>query len=203
MTWIHTILESAHQRYTSENSVKPRQKGPLKVKIDRSHSPMTWVRMILEGTQQRSNGIVEQHLIGASLERRFNSIPVPNHPEPIGDGQTAREADFLIGELVYHVTTAPSRTTTRKCAASVKGGLHPVLVTPCRQENKAQILAEVRRINKKLTIVSLEAVVSTIIIQLATEESKAFFSVLQEIVQIYNRRLAEVETDLSLQIQLS
>ncbi len=38
--------------------------------------------------------------------------------------------------------------------------------------------------------------------ELATEENKDFFAILQEIVQIYNRRLAEVETDLSLQIEV-
>ena len=32
--------------------------------------------------------------------------------------------------------------------------------------------------------------------------AKDFFSVLKEIVEIYNRRLAEVETDLSLQIEI-
>jgi len=32
--------------------------------------------------------------------------------------------------------------------------------------------------------------------------SKDFFGVLEEIVMIYNKRLAEVETDLSLQIQV-
>ena len=40
------------------------------------------------------------------------------------------------------------------------------------------------------------------IIELATEENKDFFGVLQDIVQIYNRRLAEVETDLSLRIEV-
>jgi hypothetical protein len=40
------------------------------------------------------------------------------------------------------------------------------------------------------------------IIELATEESKDFFSVLKEIVEIYNRRLQEVETDLSLRIEV-
>lgn len=38
--------------------------------------------------------------------------------------------------------------------------------------------------------------------ELATEENKDFFAILQEIVHIYNRRLAEVETDLSLQIEV-
>ncbi len=39
------------------------------------------------------------------------------------------------------------------------------------------------------------------IIELASAEEKSLFAVLQEIVAIYNRRLREVETDLSLQIE--
>jgi hypothetical protein len=34
------------------------------------------------------------------------------------------------------------------------------------------------------------------------EENKDFFSVLKEIVEIYNKRLSEVETDLSLRIEV-
>jgi len=53
-----------------------------------------------------------------------------------------------------------------------------------------------------LTIISIEDFVALNIIEQATEEDKDFFSVLQDIVHIYNRRLAEVETDLSLQIEV-
>jgi hypothetical protein len=37
---------------------------------------------------------------------------------------------------------------------------------------------------------------------MAIEENKEFFGVLKEIIELYNTRLAEVETDLSLQIQV-
>jgi len=175
----------------------------LKLQIDRRQSPMAWVHMILESARQRSSGIVEQHLAGAKLERRFKDVPVPNHPAHAGDVQTAREGDFVIAKLVCHVTAAPSPSVIRKCAANIKRGLHPLLLIPSEQENKARVLAQVENIDQELTIISIEAFVSVNIIELATKENKDFFSVLQEIIQIYNRRLTEVETDLSLQIQLS
>jgi len=53
-----------------------------------------------------------------------------------------------------------------------------------------------------LTIISIEDFVALNIIELATEENKDFFGILQDIVHIYNRRLAAVETDLSLQIEV-
>lgn len=49
---------------------------------------------------------------------------------------------------------------------------------------------------------SIENFVGLNIIELATKEEKDFFTILSEIVKIYNRRLKEVETDLSLQIEV-
>lgn len=38
--------------------------------------------------------------------------------------------------------------------------------------------------------------------EMATDKETNFFRALQEIVETYNKRLAEVETDLSLQIEV-
>lgn len=178
------------------------QQQNLRLQVDRRQAPRIWMRMIVESAKQRSSGVVEQHLVGAKLERRFKSIAVSNYPAHAGDVQTARAGDFMIANSVYHVTAMPSPSVIQKCATNIRAGLHPILLVPSEQQNKAQALAEVEQIDRELTIKSIEDFVSTNIIELATEENKDFFAVLQEIVQIYNRRLAEVETDLSLQIQL-
>lgn len=187
----------------SKTIAKSQHKGPLLVRIDPKHSPVTWVHMILESARERSNGVVEQHLAGAKLVRRFKNILVPNYPAHAGGMQTMRAGDFEISNSVFHVTAIPSPIVIQKCATNIKAGLHPILLVPSEQMNKAQALAEVEGIDEELTIKSIENFVSTTIIDLANEENKDFFAVLQEIVQIYNRRLAEVETDLSLQIELS
>jgi hypothetical protein len=85
---------------------------------------------------------------------------------------------------------------------NVKAGLHPILLIPREQENKARFLAQDEGIDRELTIISIEDFVAMNIIELATEESIDLFSVLNEIVEIYNKRLSEVETDLSLQIEV-
>jgi hypothetical protein len=160
------------------------------------------VHLIVENAKQRSGGVVEQHLVGAKLERRFRDIRIPNHPAHAGDRQTARSGDFAISKLVYHVTAAPGRNVIQKCSENIGIGLHPILLVPSEQENRALILAQEEGIDKELTIISIEDFVALNIIELATDESRDFFSILSEIVQIYNRRLEEVETDLSLQIQI-
>lgn len=174
----------------------------LKLDIDRRQSPTTWVNLIIENARQRSGGIVEQHLVGAKLEKRFQNIEIPNHPAHAGDRQTARAGDFTISKLVYHVTATPSRNVIQRCGENIRIGLFPILLVPTEQEYKATALAQDEGIDRELTIISIEDFVALNIIELATEENKEFFGVLQDIVNIYNRRLAEVETDLSLQIEV-
>ncbi len=174
----------------------------LKLDIDRRQAPATWVNIIVENAKGRSGGVVEQQLVGAKLTRRFRGISVPNYPAHAGDKQTERVGDFAISKLVYHVTAAPSRNVLQKCAENLKVGLYPILLTPREQENKARILAQDEGIDRELTVISIEDFVALNIIEVATEENKDFFSVLKEIVAIYNKRLAEVETDLSLQIEV-
>ncbi|MBE7472225.1 MAG: hypothetical protein DPW09_23335 [Anaerolineae bacterium] len=174
----------------------------LKLDLDRRQAPTTWINLIVENAKQRSGGVVEQHLVGAKLESRFKHVMVSNHPAHAGDRQTARAGDFTIAKLVYHVTATPSRNVIQKCAENIKVGLQPILLVPGEQEYRAKSLAQDEGIDKDLAIVSIEAFVALNIMELATEENKDFFAILQEIVHIYNRRLAEVETDLSLQIEV-
>lgn len=100
------------------------------------------------------------------------------------------------------MTANPSRRVIEKCAGNINAGLLPVLVIPHAQSSKAQVLAEEAGIDNELTIISLENFLALNIIELATEEEKDLYCVLSEIIEIYNSRLADVETDLSLQIQL-
>jgi hypothetical protein len=174
----------------------------LKLDLDRRQDPSTWVNVIVENAKGRSGGIVEQQLVGAKLARRFQDVDIPNHPAHAADKQTERMGDFTISNLVYHVTAAPSRNVLQKCVGNLKVGLHPVLLIPREQENKARVLAQDEGIDQQLTIVSIESFIALNIIELATEESKDFFSILKEIVEIYNARLSAVETDLSLQIEV-
>lgn len=174
----------------------------MKLKIDRSHAPATWVAIIIEKTKGRLGGVVVQHLVGATLERRFRPLPVSNHPAHGGDTQTGHVGAFTLADLVYHIAPAPSRSVLQKCAENIRSGLRALLLVPREQKDRARILAEEDNIAGELTILAIEDFVALNIIELATEESKEFFAVLKEIVDIYNKRLSQVETDLSLLIEV-
>lgn len=73
---------------------------------------------------------------------------------------------------------------------------------PSVQEYRAKALAQEEDIDKGISIISIEAFVALNIIEIANDSNKDFFRVFEEIVETYNIRLAEVETDLSLRIEL-
>lgn len=174
----------------------------LKLEIDRRQSPAAWINMILENAKGRSGGVVEQHLIGAALERRFPGIPVSNHPAHAADKQTERLGDFALESIVYHVTAAPSRNVLQKCSGNLKAGLHPILLIPREQENKTRVLAQDEGVGDAMLIFAIEDFIAVTIIELALEAKKDFFTILKEIIDIYNTRLQTVETDLSLAIDV-
>jgi hypothetical protein len=156
----------------------------------------------LDNAKGHSHGVVEQHLVGATLEKRFSSMAIPNKPIPSRNIQSVGEGNFLISDTAYHVTALPSRSVIRKCIGNIKTGLHPVLLVPHEQLERAKFLAHEEETDDQVSIMSIENFVALNIIELAAEDSKDFYSVLKEIVQIYNKRLLEVETDASLQIQI-
>lgn len=174
----------------------------LKLEIDRRKSPHAWVEQIVENAKGRSGGVVEQHLVGAKLAKRFQELEIPNHPAHAADRQTSRAGDFAIARLIYHVTANPGRAVIQKCADNLRVGEFPILLIPKSQAYKALALAQDEGIDKEMSIISIEDFVALNIIELATATNIDFFTILQEIVEIYNRRLKEVETDLSLLIEV-
>ncbi len=82
-------------------------------------------------------------------------------------------------------------------------GVHPVLLVPKRYVEKAKVYAEIAGIQNRATILAIEDFITQNIIEMSTQQQQDFFSTLKAIIDEYNRRLEEVETDMSLKIDLS
>jgi hypothetical protein len=174
----------------------------LRFNCDRQLAPKTWIRNILEEAKGRSGGKVEQHLVGAKLERRHPKLKIANNPGHAGDAQTGRSGDFLVGKTVYHVTTSPSLAVIEKCEANLRSNLHPVLLVPCAEKLRATHLAELKGIYERVTIAGIEDFIALNIIEMSDGDHVQFAEELTAILRAYNRRFDEVETDLSLKINL-
>jgi hypothetical protein len=161
----------------------------LKINFEQHHSPLEWVRRILEEAKNRSGGVVEQHLVGAKLQKRHTA-----------GVQTGGSGDFMIGQVVYHVTAAPTPNVIQKCRENIQAGLHPILLVPGDLASKAKDFAEFAGLKEALTVIAIEDFVALNIIEMAIDQQVRFIEVLKEIIDIYNERLEEVETDMSLKI---
>jgi hypothetical protein len=174
----------------------------LKVNCDRQLGPAKWIGNILSEARERSGGKVEQHLVGAKLAKAHPEIDIPNNPSHAGDLQTRRPGDFIVGSTAYHVTAAPGSAVVEKCAMNLNAGLHPVLLVPREQVDKARHIAEDQGIADRMTIWAIEDFVAVNIIEWSKGEQETFVAVLKSIIAMYNRRLEAVETDLSLKIEI-
>lgn len=174
----------------------------LKINCDRQLSPAAWITNILTEAKGRSGGKVEQHLVGAKLAERHPDQDIPNNPGHAGDLQTGRPGDFIIGSTAYHVTAAPGLAVVEKCKINLGAGLHPFLIVPRDQVDRARHLAEAQSIAERMTIAAIEEFLAQNIIELSEGDQQLFVTVLKSIVQKYNTRLEAVETDLSLKIEI-
>jgi hypothetical protein len=176
---------------------------PLKPQCDQHQSPAAWIDSILAAAELRSFGVVERHLVGATLQRRHPGIVVPNNPGHAADAQTGRSGDFPLKNVSYHVTATDGKEAVVRCKENVETGVHPVLLVPKRYAEKANVYAEIAGIQDRVSILPIEDFITQNIIEMSTNQQQDFFSTLKAIIDEYNRRLEEVETDMSLKIELS
>jgi hypothetical protein len=176
---------------------------PLTPEIERQHTPAAWVESIISGAELRSHGIVEHHLVGATLQQRHPEIIVPNNPGHAGDAQTGRSGDFPLKDVSYHVTATDGKEATARCKENIESGVHPVLLVPRRYLENARVRADVAGIQDRVSILAIEDFITQNIIEMSTSQQQDFFSTLKAIIDQYNHRLEEVETDMSLKIELS
>jgi hypothetical protein len=176
---------------------------PLKPRCEPQQSPSAWVDSILGEAEFRSCGAVERHLVGATLQQRHPEIEIPNNPGHAADAQTKRSGDFPLYSISYHVTATDGKEAVIRCKENVETGVHPILLVPKRYAEKAHVYAEIADIQDRVSILAIEDFITQNIIEMSTQQQQDFFSTLKAIIDEYNRRLEEVETDMSLKIELS
>ncbi len=142
-----------------------------------------------------------QHLVGAKLELRFPNTVIPNNRVMAADASTGREGDFELGDMVFHVTVAPAAAVMEKCKRNLGHGRRVYVLVPEETLVAARQNAEMVA-PRRIAVQSIESFVATNIEELFDFTGSGVRSGLRRLLEAYNRRVSEVETDLSLLIEM-
>ena len=184
---------------------------PISFRLDPALGLRAIIRslMIQAETRQREAGgamivgTVMQHLVGAKLEAAMmtQQVPVSHHGSNQNDA-SGRGGDFDLGDAVIHVTTSPSSDLLRKCKSNLGNGWRPIIVTTARGVIAAEVLGEAEGISGRFDVLDFEQFMATNIHELGAFRTVSTKEAILDIVERYNRIVAEVETDPSLAIEI-
>lgn len=182
---------------------------PFVFRLDPAKSLRFCVRHLLAQAFERQKqvkgtmfaGAMMQHLVGAKLDI-ISSVPINHHGFAVADAPTNRSGDFLVGDISFHVTTAPSDALARKCDANLRTGLRPVIVTTEDGVGGAKALSRQYEIEDRVDIVEIEQFIATNVYEWSKFEKSARGDSVRDLVARYNRIVADVERDPSFRIEI-
>jgi len=157
---------------------------------------------ILAAAEERKlTGAVAQHLVGAKLSIRFPHLEIENYSYTTADQQLGRPGDFLINDTVFHVTVAPMPAVIGKCESNIRQGYRAILLVPETKTMAAKQMAETLNVTQ-IGIFSIETFVGQNIEEISQYEKNELTQGFLNLLRKYNERVAAVETDLSMQIEI-
>jgi hypothetical protein len=182
----------------------------FELRLDEARSQRMVVRDIIAqavdrekaGTGMSYAGAVLQHLVGAKLECALGKGCVEHNSFSTADAPSSRAGDFLIGDVVIHVTKSPGEAVIQKCRENLGDGLRPIVVTLQRGLTVAEGLAGNASVAERIDIFEVEQFVALNLYEWAKFGADGRKVAVANLVERYNAIVDEVETDPSLRIEL-
>lgn len=182
--------------------------SPFRITLDASKGIRALVSDLMDQTTKREreaegvsySGAVLQHLVGATLDCRLAGKPVSHNSFSTADAQSGRVADFLVGDVAIHVTTAPGEALIGRCDENLGNGYRPVIITLKRGLVVAHELARRQSVAERIDVLGIEQFMAVIVYSLGGFTLAGRRSALTSIVDRYNEIVRQWETDPSLRI---
>ena len=152
------------------------------------------------GERQKA-GDVAEYLVGAKLALRFPDHGIRNSAASAADEQTDEQGDFQINDCVFHVTISPNLGHYDKCKQNLANGLRVFLLVPDNQLSGARQNAE-QEAGESISVESIQSFVAQNIEELSEFASDKVAQNIRLLLEKYNERVSQVETDLSLRIRI-
>ena len=146
-------------------------------------------------------GAMLQYLVGAKLSVILPSNKFKIHGASVADSPTDRSGDFTINNTIIHCTTAPGEPLIQKCAANIRAGCQPIIITIFDRVKTALDLAVDADLSGRIEVWDIQQFLSTNISEHSLFDGVARNAKLADIIEKYNVIIAEVETDPSLRIE--
>ncbi len=180
-----------------------RQRLPLE--IDFNKQTRHTVEGLLAAARDKGGniiGAVAQHLVGATLEFKHPDLEIENQNYTTADQQTGRAGDFMVNDTAIHVTVGPTEALVAKCQANIEQGFHPLIITLEEKIGAARVLAENIGVRDRVAVRGIEDLVAGSIVELARYSELETRRVLRQLFDTYNSRVAAVEPDPSLLVEV-
>lgn len=182
---------------------------PFKIKLDSSRSLRTLVRGVIAQAEERQRnspgmqyaGAVLQHLVGAKLDCALGIGAFDHNSFSTSDAQTGRAGDFFIGDVAFHVTTAPGEAVVERCRENINDGFRPIIVTTQRGLAAAEVLSENAGLGERIDVFEVEQFVALNLYELGKFAAEGRRVAVSDLVTRYNEIIEEHETDPSLMIE--
>lgn len=179
------------------------QLKPIRLTFDKRRPARLIINDIIVAALERQQaGEVAQHLVGAKLALRFPDIKIDNFRVSAPDQQRGRTGDFQVGQTVFHVTVAPNLGHAQKCSHNLEEGLLVYLIVDQKNLKKALVYLEEAQIREKVAVESIESFVGQNLSEIAEFSETRCAATWMSLLEKYNTRVSEVETDASLQIEI-
>ena len=187
------LVEKAKDKFNAEK---------LSFEYNRDITSRELIGMILESAaNRRKAGEVAEYLVGAKLALRFPDYNIRNSAASAADEQADESGDFEINDCVFHVTVSPNNGHYDKCQTNLANGFRVFLLVPDRILAGTRQNAELATAGR-VSVESIESFVSQNIEELSEFASEKVSQNMRLLLETYNERLSEVESDLSLQINI-
>ncbi|MGD0820868.1 MAG: DUF4928 family protein [Desulfomonilia bacterium] len=183
---------------------------PFVLRFDASKSLRTVIRDLLlqaEKRQAQANGstyvgTMLQHLVGAKLNILLDS-PLQHHGANVADDVSGREGDFIVEDVVIHVTTSPSEALIRKCRRNLDNGMKPVIITTYRGALLAEGLADQADMADRVDVFEAEQFLAGNLYEIGKFAQAGRRTTAEQLISEYNSIIDECETDPGLRIDLT
>lgn len=182
---------------------------PFKIRLDASRSLRLVVRDVLVQAEERQKttpgvyyaGAVMQHMVGAKLDCALGAGHFEHNSYSTSDQQSGRKGDFLVGDVVIHVTTSPGEALIERCRDNLNDGLRAVIVTGQRGLTVAEALADNAGLGERIDAFEVEQFIALNLYEIGKFAQEGRRVAVSDFVTRYNEIIEEVETDPSLKIE--